>query len=158
MSTPTPTAPAPPSQPAAAVEQGALVRAHERNLHAIAKIPICLEYITPQEILLLIRYCFDYRVDFTQGLEPTGNRDEAVYVYRLPAAVPPVASTPAVNAPATGGFDFEDKPCRVRHEPLLTDPDGVWVPDGNIAWAQRILGMLSCAVRQQLEAALARKQ
>ena len=140
--TPPPSGPTSPpaSPPPTAPEPSVLMRAHDRTLAAIEDMPISPEYITPQEILILVRHCVEYYVDFTQGLEPRDEEGEHVRVYQIPV---PDASPQRHH--------FEPKPCRVRFEPLLTDPDGVWVPDGNIDWAQLILGLLRAAVCRRLE-------
>ena len=140
--TPTPAAVVP---PAPAAELGALARQHESALAAIERMPCHLEYITPQEILVLLRYCFDYEVDFTQGLEPKGARGEHTSTYRIP------------GPKQVNGESFMERPCRIRHELLLADPAGVWIPDGNIAWAQCVLGMLRHAIRHKLEVTVARR-
>ena len=52
----------------------ALAQHHQANLVELARIPYDPEYIAPQEILRILRYCYVYNVDFTQGLEPRRRR------------------------------------------------------------------------------------
>jgi hypothetical protein len=122
----------------------ALASHHRTNLADLARMPYDPEYVTPPEILRILRYCFVYGVDFTQGLEPR-KRD----------------ATRTFDVPVTRegeGVAYESRACRVRRETLLENPEGSWIPDGDVVWANRLLGILIRCATTQLEASIGRRQ
>ncbi|MCA1810793.1 MAG: hypothetical protein LC623_02145 [Halobacteriales archaeon] len=110
---------------------------HRFNLQVLQRLPHDLEYVTPQEILVLLRLCNAYGVDWTVGLEPESDNDPTrLFAYRVPDLE---------------GHCTEWKECRVRRERLLQDPHGVLVPDGDIVWAQQLIGLLHAAIDEALD-------
>jgi hypothetical protein len=137
-----PVLPAPPKEgpasPAGSVADAA-VRAelHRYNLECLKRIPHSLDYVAPQEILKIMRLGNAYQVDWTVGLEPTGKPGEVTRVF-------------AVHIDTVEGVRVEWRECRARLEHLLGDVHGVLVPDGDIVWAQQLLGLLQDAVETRL--------
>lgn len=137
------TPPAVPPPPAAAPGRDADVRAdnHRFNLRVLQRIPHALDYITPEEILLLIRLSGTYTVDWTVGLEPRGERGELVRTFAL-----------RVPDDDSEAYRTTWKKVRVRRERMLQDPGGVLVPDADIVWAQQLIGILHDAIDERLDA------
>jgi hypothetical protein len=109
---------------------------HRFNLQVLQRLPHDLEYVTPQEILVLLRLCNAYGVDWTVGLEPEEGDQTRVFACRVPEL---------------GSFRTEWREVRVRRERLLQDAHGVLVPDGDIVWAQQLIGLLHAAIDAHLD-------
>lgn len=116
---------------------------HRLNLRILHRIPYHPEYIAPQEILRLTRLCHEYGVDYTLGLEPAGFPGELV-------------RSCTVSLATNTGTTVTLKRCRVRREILLQEPRGTLIPDGDIAWANQLLGRLQDAVANRLASAQGR--
>jgi hypothetical protein len=128
-----PSAPAPSgTNPDAAV----LAQSHRFNLVLVQRMPYDLEYIAPQEILTILRLSNIYAVDWSQGLQPRGGR-EAVQDFLVPQE-------------GEAGPEWHRVKVRVRLEQLIENPEGVWIPDGNIVWAVQVLGLLQRAIEDAI--------
>ena len=125
--------------PTPAGNPDAQVRAdsHRTNLALLNRMPLELDYVTPEEVLLLVRLANAYRVNWTLGLEAEERDDARAY---------PVLML------IDGEVELRMVRCRIRIEDMLQHPDGVAIPDGDIVWAQQLIGRLVCAVDQALEA------